>query len=570
MLQKDALNILKIGTSVFLTGGAGTGKSHTLRAYISYLQAHGIPHAVTASTGIAATHIGGTTIHAWSGIGARDTLNMYELDALESRKHIYDRYQRTSVLIIDEISMLSGTFLDTLNAVAKQMRRNEAPFGGMQIVLCGDLFQLPPVSQGGESLAIDARAWSELKPAVCYLHEQYRQHDRNFIEILNAMRSLTLTDDHLTYLQERHQDDETIELDETTTRIYTHNVNVDAENEKRLNALSGQSESYKMFTKGKERHIEILKRGCLAPEVLTLKEGAQVLFVKNNPDKGYMNGTQGVVTGFSAQGFPYVETKSGSKLLVEAVEWSLENDSGKTIASIAQLPLRLAWAITVHKSQGMSLDSAVVDISRTFAPGMGYVALSRVRSLSGLTLIGFSRDALRMHPRIITFDHKLLQMSRNAEARISSLSTKEITERHHAFIKKSGGTIHGDAAQKKKRVTTKQPVWAHTVAEFLTGTSLETIAKHLDVTVGTVFTHLEKAAVAGEHLPHKLFTPYIKPAHLKKVLHALDVAEKKGEGEGIRIKLTPVLRHLEREKVKSDFDEVRLVRLLRFLKKEAQ
>lgn len=566
MLQKDALDILKLGTSVFLTGGAGTGKSHTLRAYIEYLKEHDIEHAVTASTGIAATHIGGMTIHSWSGLGAKQSLNSYELDALESRKSLWDRYQRTQVLIIDEISMLTGVFLDTLNTIAKHMRRNELPFGGMQIVLCGDLFQLPPVTRGQESLAIDARAWAELKPAVCYLHEQYRQQDTHFIEILNALRAQTLTDDHLTRLQERHQGEDVIELDESITRIYTHNVDVDGENEKKLHSIQGKSEAYTMLSRGKERHVEILKHGCLAPEKLVLKEGAQVLFVKNSPEKGYVNGTRGEVIGFSPQGFPYVKTYSGAEILVEATEWSLENDGGKVVASITQLPLRLAWAITVHKSQGMSLDAAIVDISRTFAPGMGYVALSRVRTLAGLTLIGFSRDALRMHPRIIAFDSKLLQMSRNAEARIQELSKAEIREKQERFIYKSGGSIQTVSSGKSKKVKrTGSQSWRTSLEHFMQGDSIDSIAKKLEITSGTVMTHLEKAVTSGEHLPKKLFASYFKPQTLKKVLDALETTEKSGEGEGLRVKLSPTLSYLKKKDVDVSFDDIRIARLIRAL-----
>jgi hypothetical protein len=571
MLQKDALHILKLGTSVFLTGGAGTGKSHVLKEYIEYLKNHEIPHAVTASTGIAATHIGGVTIHSWSGIGAKEYLNSYDLDALEGRKQLWDRYQRTQVLIIDEISMLSGVFLDTLNTVAKHMRRNELPFGGMQIILCGDLFQLPPVTRGQESLSIDAKAWAELKPAVCYLQEQYRQQDAAFLEILNALRSQTITDEHLSTLQERHSDDETIELDVTITRIYTHNANVDSENEKKLASLAGRKEEYTMHTKGKEHHVQALKKGCLAPEKLILKEGAQVIFVKNNLEKGYVNGTRGEVVGFSSQGFPKVRTTNGSEMLVEAVEWSLENDNGKTIASITQLPLRLAWAITVHKSQGMSLDAAIIDISGAFAPGMGYVALSRVRTLKGLTLTGFSRDALRMHPRIVTFDAKLQQMSRNAEARIQALSKPELTERHEKFIHKTGGSIKVTAANNKKRpskrVDAKVESWRITLNEFLEGSSLAAIAKKLDITPGTVFNHLEKAVQAGEHVPKKLFAGMITPQLLKKISSACDAVEGTEDvGDGILLKLTPVKDYLEKKGTKCSFDDIRLCRLLRAIR----
>lgn len=562
-----------MGHSVFLTGGAGTGKSYTLASYISYLQEQGISHAVTASTGIAGTHIGGMTIHSWSGIGAKESLTPYEMDALEERKYLWDRYQHTKVLIIDEISMLSGTFLDTLNAVCKMMRRNEAPFGGLQVILCGDLFQLPPVTRGSESLVIDAKAWSELKPVVCYLTEQYRQSDSSFTDILNALRTDTLTDDHITTLQERTITEDAIE-DLDVTRIYTHNVHVDTINEEKLKKLAGKQESYTMHTHGKEHHVESLKKSCLAPETLHLKKGAHVLFVKNNPEKGYVNGTRGEVIGFNTQGFPHVRTTSGSEMLVEAAEWSLENDSGKVMAHINQLPLRLAWAITVHKSQGMSLDEAVIDVSKAFAPGMGYVALSRVRSLDGLHLLGFSRHSLVMHPRIKAFELKLQRMSQNAEARLAELSRTELEEKHKAFREASGAVKSGakkvrreklERPKKEKKVGPKKKhAWQKTLERFLDGEPLQAIALTQKITHSTAINHLEQAVESGVSIPKKLFADMLPPQRIKRIVSALEsVADARPKTESSKpIPLTPTKEFLEERGFDATYEEIRLCRLL--------
>jgi hypothetical protein len=217
MTQATALTILKLGHTTFLTGAAGAGKSYVLREYISYLKRHGVRYAVTASTGIASTHIGGTTIHAWSGIGIRQKLTAYDLDAIEEKANVYKRWNDTQVLIIDEISMLHASFVDMLDKLAKHLRRNDAPFGGMQVVFTGDFFQLPPVvRQGNEYESIDvfafaSSAWKAAKPVVCYLTEQFRQEDDTLTNILNAIRLGEVEEDHYLSLQETskkpHTDD---------------------------------------------------------------------------------------------------------------------------------------------------------------------------------------------------------------------------------------------------------------------------------------------------------------------------------------------------------------------------
>lgn len=178
MTQSDALTILKTGANVFLTGAPGAGKTYVLNQYTQYLKEHDISVAITASTGIAATHIGGVTIHSWSGIGARQKITDYEVDDLESKKYLWRRYEQTKVLIIDEISMLSGDVFDSVNKICKSFRRNNLPFGGMQVVVVGDFFQLPPISKKGEEtkFAFESASWRELNPLVTYITEQHREH----------------------------------------------------------------------------------------------------------------------------------------------------------------------------------------------------------------------------------------------------------------------------------------------------------------------------------------------------------------------------------------------------------
>ncbi|MDO8601548.1 MAG: AAA family ATPase, partial [bacterium] len=199
--------------------------------------------------------------------------------------------------------------------------------------------------------------------------------------------------------------------------------------------------SFGMTSRGNERLAEALRKSCLAPDELLLKVGAAVMFVKNNFEEGVVNGTLGTVVGFDASGSPQVKTKNAGVVVATPDSWAIKNDSGKVIAEITQVPLRLAWAMTIHKSQGMSMDAAEIDLSGAFEPGMGYVALSRVRSLSGLRLLGLNETALMVHDRVASFDQRLEELSDKHHEEFNTLSADERKEHHNSFIHKSGGRI---------------------------------------------------------------------------------------------------------------------------------
>lgn len=398
------------GANVFLTGAPGAGKTYVLNEFVGRAMRAGKRLAVTASTGIAASHIGGTTIHSWSGLGILDDLRADDLKRLGGSAKLVKRYNSVDILVIDEVSMLHGKRLDMVNSLAKVLRGNDAPFGGLQVILVGDLFQLPPVNRGSDILDFVhlSNAWAELNPSICYLTEQHRQssHDR-LLTLLEAMRRNEFDEEHGQWLQGRlgQLPDEGA----VVTKLYSHNLDVDAINQRHLDALPGESRTYEMFAKGGSAKVEQLAKGLLAPPVLELKAGAEVMFVANNFAEGYVNGSRGQVVDFY-DGTPVVRLVSGKEIDVEPHTWSLSED-GRIRAEISQLPLRLAWAITIHKSQGMSLDAAQVDLSRAFTPGMGYVALSRVRGLDGLYLQGLNRVALQLHPGIFELDDRLRQAS---------------------------------------------------------------------------------------------------------------------------------------------------------------
>ena len=430
-----------------MTGEPGSGKTHTINTYIGWLRERGIEPAITASTGIAATHVGGMTIHAWSGIGIKRDLSDWDLEALLEREPLVRRVRLAHVLIIDEVSMLDARTLTMVDRAVRTLRGSERPFGGLQVIFVGDFFQLPPVSKGEQSkFAFESPAWEEANPLHCYLNEQHRQEDGVFLELLGALRAGKLTAAHKQALHARAEFPEDGDL---STRLYPHNANVDQVNDEALSKIDAPAKVFAMRSEGSKALVESLKRGCLSPEMLTLKDGAAVMFTRNNFEHGYVNGTLGTVTGFSEGGFPLVRTREGAMIEASPEEWHID-DRARTLAKIVQIPLRLAWAITVHKSQGMSLDAAVMDLSAAFEYGQGYVALSRVRSLAGLYLSGFNERALAVHPQILKRDAQFRGASAAARDAFEAIDSGELQTLHKQFVQKSGGKEPSNNKQNPK------------------------------------------------------------------------------------------------------------------------
>jgi ATP-dependent exoDNAse (exonuclease V) alpha subunit len=455
MTQDRALSILKTGANVFLTGEPGAGKTYTINAFVQYMRDAGVEVAITASTGIAATHIGGMTIHSWSGIGIKSMLTKYDLDRLASNEYVVKRISRAKILVIDEVSMLSHAMLSMVDAVIREVKQSDEPFGGMQVILVGDFFQLPPVvrqeNREGDSqelfdednrpplFAYESPAWKRLSPVICYLTEQHRQDDEAFFGLLNAIRTDSFTVDHLEFLDERKK--LSLNVPSDIPKLFSHNADVDMINTRMLNTLTTDQKVYTMASHGKEALVAMLQKGCLSPVQLVLKIGAEVMFTKNNPKDGFANGTLGIVVGFEKEsGVPIVKTRNGKEIKVHPMEWALE-ENGKVKAEISQIPLRHAWAITVHKSQGMSMDAAVLDLSQVFEYGQGYVALSRVRRLSGLYIQGWNPMAFKVHPSILEVDGEFRDLSVDAENAFAKIPEKELQKMHENFIIASGGKI---------------------------------------------------------------------------------------------------------------------------------
>jgi len=534
--------ILKMGHNAYLTGAPGSGKTFLLNEYINFLKARGVRVGVTASTGIAATHIGGLTIHSWAGIGIKDELTPFDLERISQRPNIKSRIKNTKVLVIDEVSMLHSFRLDLVDQVCRSVRRDERPFGGIQVILCGDFFQLPPISRGGEdaSFVNGSRVWQEMDLKICYLHEQHRHSDDSLIKILRDIRENNVGEETLEILKERQRG----EIKHgTATKLYTHNANVDAINRRHLDDIGGKEQVYDMrVNAGGKAAVESLKKGCLAPEELRLKEGAAVMFVKNNPEQKYFNGTMGKVIGFNSSGFPIVQISGGRKISVKKEDWNMEED-GKIKASISQLPLRLAWAITIHKSQGMSMDAAEIDLSSSFVEGMGYVAISRVKTLEGLKLLGMNDMALRVNEEILSLDEDLARMSERTIEELKKMGDAKKEEEQKKFI----GAVSGPGGVRSGGL---EKISTYDITKNLVGQmmSIAEMAAEREMTEETIVNHLEKLIERGDKIDIEHLKP--RPDRFEKIKAAFEKSKS--------TKLTPARRILG---PRFSYTEIKLARL---------
>lgn len=420
--------ILNEAESVFYTGPAGSGKSFLTRELIKSLQKkHGRSSvAVTASTGIAACNIGGSTLHSYAGLGLADKEADKLLLQLERNKSAKKRWEQTKVLVIDEVSMVDGDFFDTLEYIGRKIRDNEDPFGGIQLVLVGDFYQLPPVSKdkrtkGEKPLCFEAKSWPYVINHTFMLTEVFRQRDSQFIEILNEMRLNKLSQTNISIIKQLSRP---VQYDDGVlpTELYPLRNQVDRANRERLNALPGELKSFVSEDRfARPGHEEFLKKrlnnSCMAPEVLQIKTNAQVMLVTNlDQSGGLVNGSVGIIVGFEDKtGHPVVEfprnrNRDSLKVSIAQHEWSIQ-ENGKDIAVRKQYPLILAWALSVHKSQGQTIERLKIDLSKTFEKGQAYVALSRATNFDTLQVLNFNPLKVKAHPRVVEFSKTLKKVS---------------------------------------------------------------------------------------------------------------------------------------------------------------
>lgn len=405
--QNSAIRALNDGENVFLTGVAGTGKTYALNSWLD-TQKKREDIAVTASTGIAATHIGGQTVHRWAGIG----IGEYDVDHIVEeyywRTYSREVIARTNTLIIDEISMLDARALDLIDGVCRVAKDDDdTPFGGIQVVFVGDMGQLPPV-QLDNRFSFESDAWNGAQVRTIELTKVWRQEDAEFVKLLQEIRLGRLSDEGLQLLMTRRK--AMSDLD-GCTRLMTHNEMVDKINEEKLAALKATQSVYMAQEIGNAGALDWLDKNCLSPKVLKLKLGARIMCTKNTPQ--FANGELGTVTKLEPDLVHVRMDNDGYDIKIERCEWKTKksvakkNKNGVTeevTGTRKQFPLRLAWAITIHKSQGMTIDKVSVDLGATFAHGQVYVALSRVRSLAGLNIERWGGvSSVRAHPKVLQF-----------------------------------------------------------------------------------------------------------------------------------------------------------------------
>jgi len=426
MNQEKAIELALQGNNIFLTGNAGTGKTYTLNKIIETLQDQGKIVAVTASTGIASTHLNGSTIHSWAGIGIKDKLSSDDLFKLKNNRFSRKKFENTDVLIIDEISMLHDFRLDLVEEVCRFVKNIKKLWGGLQIIISGDFFQLPPVNQNNhqKNYCFNAAVWKDSKFKVCYLDKIYRQDDQIFIDILNNIRKNSVTSQQKEILNDLSSNTEYYEYG---INLYPTNNNVDIENAMQLAKIKEPVHISKMTSEGLDWKVKQLKKNCLALETLILKKHSKVIIIVNDTGKDviwrqYVNGTLGEIIEIKEdEGIISVQIfKTGKIINLQRHTWELKEyneNMGKdvVIASITQFPLKLAWALTIHKSQGATFDFVNLDLTNTFVENMGYVALSRITSLEGLYLKGYNDISLHIDDTIIYKDKEFQEQSRNNE-----------------------------------------------------------------------------------------------------------------------------------------------------------
>ncbi|CAG8748853.1 22713_t:CDS:2, partial [Cetraspora pellucida] len=420
--------------SIFFTGSAGTGKSMLLQKIITTLKnmTGNDAVAVTATTGLAALNIGGTTLHYFAGIGLGQGTTQELIKKVRDNRSARQRWTDCNVLIIDEVSMLDGELFDTLEGIARNIKNNTRPFGGIQLIITGDFFQLPPISKDNRSVAkfsFEAQTWKTAVKHTIQLTRVFRQKDNELIELLNDMRTGKVSERFSELIARLENEPQYPDDGIKPTELYPRNDNVNSANLIQLDKIPHKSHSFFAIDWEPMRigQLRMLVKSCLAPQELKLKRDAQVMLIKNLKDYNLVNGSRGVVIGYHSNStgqdyfkgeeegleindlLPIVRfTDSNQKIVVEPQEWTIPGNGGKTVlASRKQIPLILAWAISIHKSQGQTLDRVKIDLGRVFERGQAYVALSRATSTTSLQVLNFRPSKVTAHEKVKAFYESL-------------------------------------------------------------------------------------------------------------------------------------------------------------------
>lgn len=566
-MQNTALNILKTGNNVFITGSAGTGKTYLLNQFTFYLKSRKIIPTIVAPTGIASSHLQGQTIHSFFSLGIRSEVDDYYIASLLEKKYLQTRFSKLNVLIIDEISMVSPGMLKSMDKILRAFKKNNTPFGGIQTILSGDFFQLPPISKiaNDKRFAWQSSSWKELQLKTCYLQEKFRQDDNVLISILDEIRSGNVSSNSYEVLNSRHLKD--LDIDFTPTKLYTHNIDADRINNEELSKINQPTKVFNYASEGTAKNIEKIFKSSLVLEEINLKKDAVVMFIKNNHELGYVNGTTGVVIDFDEEtDLPIVKTSYGSVIKLSLEDWTMENDSGNIVAKVSQIPLKLAWAITIHKSQGMTLDSAEIDLSKTFEVGQGYVALSRIKNIDGLRLMGLNDKALTVDPLILHIDDRIKAASIKANDEISALSPKDLQKIFDAYILSIDGITDMTQIQEQEKVLKSEktilsknttPTYIQTKELIESSSNIEELSLKRGMSKGTIIKHLSVLKEQTPDIDLNKFMPDLETIKLIKNA-VMKIKERNNQddfSEDGKPRLKPIFEELDS---KIHYDDIRV------------
>lgn len=400
--QATALDLLRSGENVFLTGGAGSGKSFLIRHYMKEIDTKELP--ILASTGAAAVLLGGRTFHSFFGLGIMEGGSDATYERASKDNKLMARLRKVEGVIIDEISMIPGQALMIAEALAQKARDSKLPWGGMRIIAVGDFAQLPPVTQTGQrDWCFLNEVWRVSGFQTVMLSHNQRVSDNLFLDILHDIRHGLSTPRVRDFLNEHIQSHDP---DHPGTRLFPRKINAEKFNQMKLAELNEEEVVIDSIYFGSEKHIEILMKTAPVPVKLQLKLGCRVMFLQNDPQKRWVNGTRGVVTDIADDKI-MVKKDGGREVQVDKSSFALQDAEGNVMASVIQFPLTLAYATTIHKSQGATLDDLWCDLSHLWEPGHAYVALSRLRQAEGLHLIAWNPRSIIVDPKVLDFYKKL-------------------------------------------------------------------------------------------------------------------------------------------------------------------
>lgn len=414
--QADAFVLLQGSENVFITGGAGSGKSFLIRHYLQSKDTKEFP--ILASTGAAAVLVGGRTFHSFFGLGIMEGGVEATVEKAARNRQVVRRLKKIRGFVVDEVSMLSGPTLRAAEIIARRVRDSELPWGGLRVVAVGDFAQLPPVERNTSR----ARGWAFLDPVwswsrfqTCHLVTQTRCLDEEFMLILNAIRQGIVSRDVKTYLDAHTR---ATPRDFDGTRLFPRRDETDRFNLSKLEELPSKAHVFETIYAGDARSLENLKKYAPIPDVISLKEKALVMLRQNDPQQRWVNGSTGHIVRIKPQSL-IIELLNGRLIEIERASFSMLDAEGDVVASAVNFPVSLAWASTIHKAQGSTLDRMAVNLSQLWEPGQAYVALSRLRQGADLSIERWDASSIRVDPQVVDFYQKIEKLAMSDESAVA-------------------------------------------------------------------------------------------------------------------------------------------------------